>query len=85
VFKELEVGDWVYRKVVPKSTYKYYLDQKEYKIIKKLQFRFNGPHKIVKKLSPVLYAILENGEVKTYHALNLKPAGSVNSLAADII
>jgi len=85
VFKEFEVGDWVYRKVIPKLKFKYYLDQKEYKVIKKLQFRFNGPHKIVEKFSPVLYKILEHGEAKTYHALNLKPAGKFNSLATETI
>jgi hypothetical protein len=85
VFKEFEVGDYVYRKVIPKSTYRYYLDQKEYKIIKKLQHRFTGPFKIVEKYSPVRYAIEEEGQIKQFHALNLKPGGRVNRLTEEIL
>jgi transposase InsO family protein len=83
IFKEFEVGDWVFKKLIPKALFKYYLDKKEYKIIKKLQFRFCGPYKIVEKHSPVLYSILENGIPKRYHAINLKPSAGVHPLALD--
>ena len=85
IFKEFEIGDYVYRKIIPKTLYKYYLDQKEYKIIKKLQHRFSGPFKIVEKYSPVRYAIEEEGQVKQLHALNLKPGGKVNRLTSEIL
>ena len=83
IFKEFEVGDWVFKKLIPKALFKYYLDKKEYKIIKKLQFRFCGPFKIVEKHSPVLYSILENGVPKRYHAINLKPSAGVHPLTLD--
>lgn len=83
LFKEFEVGDLVYRKVVPKSVYKYYLTKKEYKILKKLNHRYCGPFQIIKKWSPVRYTIAEHRKEKEVHALNLKRAPPSNRLAID--
>jgi len=82
-FKEFEVGDLVYRKVTPKSVYKYYLSKKEYKILKKLNHRYCGPYLIIKKWSPVRYVISEHGKEKEVHALNLKRAPPSNRLAVN--
>jgi hypothetical protein len=82
-FVPFEVGDMVYRKTVPKSIYKYYLDKKEYKIIRKLQHRYTGPFKIIKVWSPVRYRISEHGKPKEVHMINLKKAPKSNRLSVE--
>jgi len=49
------------------------------------QHRLSGPLKIVAKYSSIRYAIEEEGQIKQFHALNLKPGGRVNRLTADIL
>jgi hypothetical protein len=82
-FQEFEVGDMVYRKTIPKSVYKYYLDKKEYKLIRKLQHRYSGPFMILKKWSPVRYQIMEHGKIKEVHMINLKRAPKSNRLSVE--
>jgi hypothetical protein len=48
-------------------------DEKTYHINAKLQARYNGPHKVVRKVSPVLYDAEINGVEKRISAINMKP------------
>jgi len=82
-FQEYKVGDMVYRKTIPKSVYKYYLDQKEYKLIRKLQHRYTGPFMVTKVRSPVRYQIMEHGKFKEVHMINLKKAPRSNRLSVE--
>ena len=82
-FQPYSVGDMVYRKTIPKSVYKYYLDRKEYKLIRKLQHRYTGPFQIIRKWSPVRYTIMEHGRPKEVHMTNLKLAPKSNRLSVE--
>jgi hypothetical protein len=48
-------------------------DEKTYHINSQLQARYDGPHKVVWKVSPVLYDAEINGVEKKISAINTKP------------
>lgn len=75
VFVEFEVGDRFYLSQIPTATYQHYSDPRRHKlpITAKMQFKHIGPYTITKKFSPVLYEAKVNGELKTVHALQMKP------------
>lgn len=72
-FVEYEVGDMFYRKRNRVRTFKSAQEQETYKINMKLQARYEGPYKIVEKVSAVLYVAEIDGQRKRIHAVNMKP------------
>ena len=48
-------------------------DEVKYHINAKLQARFDGPHKVIRKLSPILYEVEIEGIEKRISAVNMKP------------
>jgi hypothetical protein len=67
--------------VVPKATTLGWIDQKYRKVNLKLQLRYAGPYLIVKKISPVVYALKVDGVERIFHAVNMKPySGRQDSL-----
>ena len=72
-FKEYEVGDRFYRKRNRVRVFKSVQDKEEYKISLKLQARYEGPYKVVEKVSAVLYVAEIDGVRKRVHAINMKP------------
>ena len=78
-FQEYEVGDMFYRKRNRVRTFKSAQEQETYKINLKLQARYEGPYRIVEKVSAVVYVADINGSRKRIHAVNMKPeARTVN-------
>ncbi len=73
-FKPYVIGDWFYLRVVPKSTYKSKDEEEALQISSKLQFRYTGPYRVHEVLLPILYTAMIHGELRTVHALNMKPA-----------
>ncbi len=83
-FKPFQKGDFFYLRVVPKAVYRDKSEEEALKISAKLQFRYTGPYLVQKVISPILYQAMVHGEVKTVHALNMKPAArDKNSVAID--
>ena len=72
-FQEYEVGDMFYRKRNRVRTFKSAQEQETYKINLKLQARYEGPYRIVEKVSAVVYVADINGARKRIHAVNMKP------------
>jgi hypothetical protein len=74
-FVEFDIGDRFFLKYRPLITHQHYSDPKrtKTKLTPKLQFRFVGPYTVTKKFSPVLYEAQVDGELRTVHALQMKP------------
>ena len=72
LFKEFIEGDYVFMKYIPRRFYRDDVRKKRYKLSRKLQIRYVGPYRIIKKFSPVLYQVDINNKLKTVHAINLK-------------
>lgn len=72
IFKEHNVGDYIFLKYVPRRFYRDDQDQQRYKLSRKLQMRFTGPYRVVKKFNPVLYQVDVHNVLKTVHAFNMK-------------
>jgi hypothetical protein len=73
-FVPYEVGQWVYVRRIPQSTYKNKSMKDRIKIARSLQARWCGPYQVTKVISTVIVEIMLHGTPKRYHALNLKPA-----------
>ena len=71
-FKPFEVGDYFYHTRVPRRFHRDAEEDKIYKLSSKLQFRYTGPYRVVKVLSPVTYQADMNGKVITVHAISMK-------------
>ena len=75
VFKPYKVGDWFFRKTIPKKYYKLKGDKKRHSLSSKLLFRYSGPYIITKVLNPVLYeAVIHGRRNQRVHAINMKSA-----------
>ena len=85
VFKEYEEGQWFYRKRNQVRVFKSVQDKENYKISRKLQARWEGPYKITRKVSAVLYEAVIDGEKKRVHAINMKPKAVVKSKLKDVV
>jgi hypothetical protein len=72
-FKEYAVGDMFYRKRNQVRTFKSVQERETYKINVKLAARFEGPYKITRRVSAVLYEAEIDGVLKRIHAVNMKP------------
>jgi hypothetical protein len=74
-YREYAPGDMFYRKRNPMREFKSETDKEKYKIARKLQARWEGPYRIVRRLNPVLYETEVEGKKVTVHAINMKPDG----------
>jgi exodeoxyribonuclease III len=72
-FVEYEPGQQFLRVRRPISTFKSAEEKEEWKISMKLLERYEGPYKIVRKISPVLYDADVDGKEVRVHAGNMKP------------
>ena len=72
-FREYEVGEQFYRKRNRVRVFKSAQDKETYKINLKLQARYEGPYKIVDKISAVVYVADIDGVKKRVYAVNMKP------------
>jgi hypothetical protein len=70
---EYQPGQLFMRLKKPIYEFKSADDEKTYHINAKLQARYDGPHKVVRKVSPVLYDAEINGVEKRISAINMKP------------
>ena len=73
-FKPYEIGQFVFIKAIPKRFYSEVYKKKKHKLSSKLQYRYVGPYRIIRRLSEVLYEADIHNEVKRIHAVNMKPA-----------
>jgi hypothetical protein len=73
VFVPYEVGDYFMRKKQPKRSYVELKTRERGKISSKLQYRWTGPYRVTKVISPVLYDAMVHGEELRVHAINMKP------------
>jgi transposase InsO family protein len=71
-FVEYSVGDYVFLRHVPKRFYKDVMEERRYALNRKLQLRWIGPYRVVRKFNPVLYQVEVNDKLKTVHAVNMK-------------
>ena len=72
-FEPYEVGQYVFLKVIPKRVYSEGYKKKKHKLSSKLQYRYVGPFRILRKFNDVLYeADVHNSPTKV-HAVNMKP------------
>jgi hypothetical protein len=73
VFKPYKVGDYFFRKIIPRRHYRNKAEQTAYLLSSKLQPRYSGPYIVTKVLSPVNYLAVIHGKTQPVHALNMKP------------
>jgi hypothetical protein len=72
-FVEYEVGQLFMRTHRPTSTFKSADEKEAWHITMKLLERFEGPYRIIRKISPVLYDANIDGKEVRVHANNMKP------------
>ena len=78
-FMEYAVGDQFYRMRNRVRVFKSVQDQEMHKINWKLQARYEGPYKIVEKVSAVVYVADIDGVRRRVHAINMKPVARMNT------
>ena len=72
-FVEYEEGQLFMRVRRPISKFKSVDEKEAWKISAKLLERYEGPYRIVRRITPVLYEADIDGKVVTVHAVNMKP------------
>jgi hypothetical protein len=72
-FYEYTEGQLFMRERRPVYEFKSADEEIKYHINAKLQARFDGPHKVIRKLSPILYEAEIEGVEKRISAVNMKP------------
>jgi hypothetical protein len=72
-FVEYEEGQKFMRVRRPISRFKSKDEKEAWKISAKLLERFEGPYRIIRRISPVLYEADIDGKSVTVHAVNMKP------------
>jgi hypothetical protein len=72
-FVEYKPGQLFMRLKKPIYEFKSADDEISYHINAKLQARYDGPHKVVRVISPILYDAEINGVEKRISAINMKP------------
>ena len=73
VFVEYEPDQKFMRVMRPVSAFQSANDEDKWKISMKLLERFDGPHKIIRRISPILYDADIDGVETRVHAVNMKP------------
>jgi hypothetical protein len=72
-FKEFEVGDKFFLKIIPDGSIRHWSDPKKPRSLSpKLQHRWTGPFVVTKKFSPVHYEALVHGVSKHVHAISMQ-------------
>ena len=71
-YEGYKVGQKFFRKRHMKGYFRSGNDE-VYKICRKLEPRYDGPHEVVEVLSPVTYLVDINGKIAEMHAVNMKP------------
>ena len=75
VFKPFEAGDSFYLKSMPRrsmASEDTASERERLLISAKLQFRYTGPHVVIRALNPVVYEARVNGRIKVVHAMKMK-------------
>ena len=72
-FVEYEPGDQFMKTKRPVSTFKSAEEEEAWKISMKLLERYEGPYRIIRKISPILYDAEIDGKEVRVHAGNMKP------------
>ena len=72
-FTPYKEGDYVFIKVMPKRTYSEGYKKKKFKLCVKLQPRYVGPFRILRRLNDVLYEADIHNKITRIHAFNMKP------------
>ena len=72
-FVEYEPGQEFLRVRRPISTFQSADEKEKWKISMKLLERYEGPYKIIRKISPVLYDADIGGKEERVHVANMKP------------
>ena len=77
LFRPFRVNELFFLKSVPK---RFITDseKKVWKLTRKLQHRYTGPHKIIEVKNPVVYKALVNGKEKMVHASKMKRDPAIN-------
>ena len=71
LFRPYERGEMCFIKSIPKR-FLIDADKQTWKLTRKLQHRYTGPHKIIEVKNPVVYKIMVNGKAKMCHASKMK-------------
>jgi hypothetical protein len=71
-FHTYKPGATFYLKQIPKRDFKNPHDEELYKISKKLQDRYSGPHTVISQVNPVIYNCLVNNKAKKIHLNKMK-------------
>jgi hypothetical protein len=71
-FHTYKPGATFYLKQVPKRDFKNPQDEELYKVSKKLQDRYSGPHTVISQINPVIYNCLVHNKVKKIHLNKMK-------------
>ena len=79
IFKPYQVGDYFFLKSIAK---KWLTDEgkKTYKLTRKLQMRYTGPHLVIEVKNPVMYKVKVNGKDRMVHASKMKRDPAANRL-----
>ena len=72
-FVEYEPGQLFLKTKRPVSTFKSADEEEAWKISMKLMERWEGPHTVLRKISPVLYDANVDGKEERVHAVSMKP------------
>jgi transposase InsO family protein len=73
-FTHYEPNQLVFIKRIPRRFYRDLTDEAQYALSTKLQARYSGPYRILRKKSDVVYVAMVHGKEHTIHAWNMKPA-----------
>jgi transposase InsO family protein len=73
-FEPYKEGQFIFIRAIPKRFYSEGYKLKKHKLSSKLQYRYVGPYRIVRRLSDVLYEADVHKVIKRIHAVNMKPA-----------
>jgi hypothetical protein len=73
LFVPYAAGDYFMKKKQPKRSYIDLKTRERGKITAKLQFRWTGPYRVIRAISPVLYDSMIHGRETRVHAINMKP------------
>ena len=74
VFEPYKVGQFIFIRAVPKRFFSEGYKLKKHKLNSKLQYRYVGPFRILKRFSDVLYEADIHNKPARIHAVNMKPA-----------
>jgi hypothetical protein len=71
-FTPFRVGEQFYYKAEARRSFKSLVDEKTYKMSRKLQYRYTGPHTVTEVFNPVTYKVTIDGFSRIVHANRMK-------------